>query len=51
MRAPGTEAVARTGIGVAAVGHRRSERFGLRVLAGLLRRRFAALDVRVAEGE
>ena len=51
MRAPGIEAVARTGIGVAAVGHRRSERFGLRVLAGLLRRRFAALDVQVAKGE
>ena len=51
MRRPGLDAVARTGIGVAAVGHRRSERFGLRVLAGLLRRRFAALGVRVAEGE
>jgi putative NIF3 family GTP cyclohydrolase 1 type 2 len=51
MRRPGLDAVARTGIGVAAVGHRRSERFGLRVLAGLLRRRFAALGVRVAESE
>lgn len=51
LRAPGLDAVARTGVGVAAVGHRRSERFGLRVLAGLLRRRFSALRVLLAGGE
>lgn len=38
-------AVRETGIGVFIVGHRRSEEWGLRALAGLLRERWATLDV------
>jgi putative NIF3 family GTP cyclohydrolase 1 type 2 len=41
MRQPGLRAAAETGIGVAAVGHGRSERYGLRLLAGMIARRFA----------
>ena len=47
MRTSAQEAVARTGIGVVAVGHRRSEAWGLRALASLLPTRFAGLDVSV----
>ena len=39
------EAVLETGMNVVATGHQRSERYGLRALAGLLRERFAGLDV------
>ena len=41
FRTAAQEAVARTGVGVMAAGHARSERWGLHVLAGLLRMRFA----------
>jgi putative NIF3 family GTP cyclohydrolase 1 type 2 len=47
LRAPALAAVRETGIAVAAVGHGRSEWWGVRALAGLLRERWAALDVRV----
>ena len=50
-RTSAQEAVARTGIGVVAAGHGRSERWGLRALAALVRMRFAGLDVAVWEGE
>lgn len=43
-RVPAAEAVEETGIAVAVVGHRRSELWGLRALAGLLRERFAGLE-------
>lgn len=46
-RAPALGAVGATGIGVVAVGHARAERWGLRCLAGLLRERWAGLDVTV----
>lgn len=36
LRAPAARAVVETGIAVAAVGHRRSEQWGLRTLAGLI---------------
>ena len=39
------EAVQETGINIVTVGHQRSERWGLRALAGLLRERFSGLDV------
>ena len=39
------EAVQETDMNIIAVGHQRSERWGLRALAGLLRERFAGLDV------
>lgn len=42
-------AVEETGIGIAAVGHRRCEQWGLRALAGLLRERWAGLQVCVRE--
>jgi len=44
-RIPARAAVEETGIGVVAVGHARGEQWGLRALAGLLRERWAALDV------
>lgn len=43
-------AVARSGMSVVAVGHARSERWGLRALAGLFARRFAHLHVVRAPG-
>ncbi len=49
-RQPAAAAVRETGIGVVAVGHARSERWGVCALAGLLRERWARLDVRVAPG-
>lgn len=45
FREPGRGAVAETGIGVLVVGHRRSEQWGLRTLAGVLRERWAGLTV------
>lgn len=41
VRAPGLRAAAETGIGIVAVGHARGERYGLRLLAGMIERRFA----------
>lgn len=40
LRQPGLAAVRETGVGVLAVGHRRSEQWGLRALAGVLRERW-----------
>lgn len=40
MRQPGLRAAAETGIGIVAVGHARSEVYGLRLLAGMVKRRF-----------
>lgn len=48
FRQPGRQAVLETGVGVLAVGHRRSEEWGLRALAGVLRERWIGLDVRSA---
>lgn len=45
LRQPAQAAVEETGIGVVAVGHRRSEEWGLRALAGLLRDRWSRLEV------
>lgn len=45
LRAPAREAVRETGIGAVAVGHARAERWGLRALGGLLRERWAGLEV------
>ena len=45
LRKPAEEAVLETGIGVIAVGHRRSEEWGLRALAGVMRERWAGLKV------
>lgn len=50
LRAPAREAVRETGIGVAAVGHARAERWGLRALGGLLRERWAGLEVVILGG-
>lgn len=44
-RQPARVAVAETGIGVIEIGHRRSEAWGLRALAGVLRERWAELSV------
>lgn len=41
VRPPGLRAAAETGIGIVAVGHARGERYGLRLLAGMIERRFA----------
>lgn len=45
LRQPAESAVLETGIGVIAVGHRRSEEWGLRAIAGLLRERWYHLKV------
>ena len=45
FRMPARSAIRELGMGVIAVGHRRSEEWGLRALAGLLRERYANLDV------
>jgi len=45
MRLPAQAAVLETGIGIVAVGHRRSEEWGLRALAGVLRDRWSRLEV------
>jgi putative NIF3 family GTP cyclohydrolase 1 type 2 len=44
-RVPADAAVRETGIGVFVVGHRRSEEWGLRALAGVLRERWSALEI------
>jgi putative NIF3 family GTP cyclohydrolase 1 type 2 len=41
LRQPGLRAAAETGIGIVAVGHARSEVYGLRLLAAAVERRFA----------
>ncbi len=43
-------AVRETGIGVVVIGHRRSEEWGLRALAGVLRERWAGLEVTISHG-
>lgn len=43
-RVPARAAVEETGVGIVAVGHERCEQWGLRVLAGLLRERWAGLE-------
>lgn len=48
VRQPALAMVRETGIGVVAVGHRRSEEWGLRTLARLLRERWPDLRVMVA---
>ena len=48
FRVPARSAARALGMGVIAVGHRRSEQWGLRALAGLLRERFCQLEVIVA---
>ena len=45
LRQPGRVAMLDTGIGVIAVGHKRSEEWGLRALAHVLRERWAEMNV------
>lgn len=45
FRQPAQQAVLETGIGVVVVGHRRSEEWGLRALAGIVRERWSSLEV------
>lgn len=45
FRQPAQQAVKETGIGVIVVGHRRSEEWGLRALAGVVRERWSSLEV------
>lgn len=45
FRQPAQQAVLETGIGVVVVGHRRSEEWGLRALAGVVRERWSELEV------
>ncbi len=45
VRAPALPAVEETGLGLVAVGHGRCEQWGLRALAGILRERWAGLEV------
>lgn len=45
FRQPARNAVRETGIGVITVGHRRSEIWGLQALAGVIRERWAAIEV------
>lgn len=47
VRQPARRAVEETGLTVVALGHRRSEEWGLRALAGLLRNQFPAVNVLV----
>lgn len=47
-RRPAEAAARETGLGVLTVGHARAERWGLRTLAGLLRERWAVLEVMLA---
>ncbi|HEY0606002.1 MAG TPA: Nif3-like dinuclear metal center hexameric protein [Herpetosiphonaceae bacterium] len=47
-RQPAREAVRETGLGVIAIGHRRSEIWGLRALAGVIRERWSTIEVVVA---
>ena len=48
-RKPAQDAVDETGIAVIATGHRRTEVWGMRALANLLRKKWADLDVLVRE--
>jgi putative NIF3 family GTP cyclohydrolase 1 type 2 len=41
VRQPGLRAAAETGMGIVAVGHARGETYGLRLLEGMIGRRFA----------
>lgn len=45
LRQPAKRAITETGISVVCVGHRRSEEWGLRALAGVLRERWSELEV------
>jgi putative NIF3 family GTP cyclohydrolase 1 type 2 len=45
LRQPAALAVKETGIGAIAIGHRRSEEWGLRALAGVVRDRWSKLEV------
>lgn len=45
FRQPAKQAVLETGMGVIVVGHRRSEEWGLRALAGVLQERWSGLEV------
>lgn len=47
-RQPAREAVGETGIGVIAIGHRRSEIWGMRALAGVIRERWSSIEVVLA---
>ena len=49
LRQPAREAVRETGIGVVAIGHRRSEIWGLRALAGVIRERWSKIEVVLAQ--
>lgn len=49
IRQPAREAVRATGIGVVAIGHRRSEIWGLHALAGVMRERWSQLEVVVTQ--
>lgn len=49
LRQPAREAVRETGIGVVAIGHRRSEIWGLRALAGVIRERWSHIEVVLAK--
>ncbi|MBV9788487.1 MAG: Nif3-like dinuclear metal center hexameric protein, partial [Chloroflexi bacterium] len=49
LRQPAREAVRETGIGVVAIGHRRSEIWGLRALAGVIRERWSRIEVVLAK--
>jgi putative NIF3 family GTP cyclohydrolase 1 type 2 len=51
LRRPAHATVEETGMGVIAVGHARAERWGLRALAGVVRERWAAVEVVVAGNE
>ena len=51
LRQPARAAAAATGIAVAAVGHARSERWGVRALAHLVAERWGGVRVAVAEAE
>ena len=44
-RQPAAAAVRETGLGILPVGHARTERWGLRALAGMLRERWAGLEI------
>lgn len=48
-RSQAEKAIAHSDIGIIAVGHKRSELWGLRALAGVLRERWANLDVIILE--
>lgn len=49
VRVPGARAADRAGLGYVAIGHRRSEAWGLRRLASRLSEAFPALEVEVAD--